>query len=78
MALELELETYQRELPNLLDSEGKYALVIGDKLDVFDTYEAALREGYKLCQLEPFMVKQIHLVEEVQFITREIAEPCLI
>jgi len=77
MALETEIETYKRALPTLIKSEGKYALVIGDKLvDVFETYDDALREGYRLRELEPFLVKQVHLVEQVQFISREIDAPC--
>ena len=77
VALELEMQTYKRELPKLSGSEGKFALVIGDKFaDVYDTYEDALKEGYKQFALSPFLVKQIRLKEQVQFISREINAHC--
>lgn len=73
MALEKELETYKRELPNLLANEGKFALIKGDKvIDFFTSYEDALKAGYKLAGLEPFMVKKIQAIEEVHFFTRNI------
>ncbi len=71
MALEKELEVFKAKLPELTGQEGKFALVHGDKfVDVFGTYEDALKEGYKLFKLDPFLVKQIQTVERVQFITR--------
>lgn len=71
MTLERELAAFNAKLPDLKDSEGKYALVKGDELvDVYGTYEDALKEGYKRFKLEPFMVRQIHAVQQVQFITR--------
>jgi len=77
MALERELETYKRELPNLLDRVGKFALVRGDELvSVWETYDDALQEGYRLFGLEPFLVKQIQLAEFVHHITRAIMPIC--
>lgn len=46
MALEKELETYSRKLPELKEHEGKFALVHGDAVDVFASYEDAIKEGY--------------------------------
>ena len=70
-ALEKELETYQQKLPSLLAEEGKFALIHnGDVAGTFDTYADALAEGYKLFQLEPFLVKQIQAVEQAHFIAR--------
>ncbi|MBZ5676431.1 MAG: hypothetical protein LAP61_19490 [Acidobacteriia bacterium] len=77
MALERELETYKSKLPELLtnEGEGKYVLIHGDQVvDVFGTYEDAIKEGYSKFQLEPFLVKQIQTVEQVQFISRLL--PC--
>ena len=77
MALEKEMETYQRELPNLLSQEGKFVLIQGGNvIEVFDTYEDALKAGYKQAGLSPFMVKQIQATEQVQFITRDVGTPC--
>jgi hypothetical protein len=76
MALEKELETFKNKLPGLKDSEGKFALVHGDELvDVYTSYEDAIKEGYAKFKLDPFLVKQIHAIEQVQFISRLIA-PC--
>ncbi len=77
MALEKELQTYKTKLPELLanEGEGKYALIHGDDLvDVFGTYEDAIREGYAKFNLTPFLVKQIQTMEHVQFVSRLL--PC--
>jgi hypothetical protein len=74
MALEKELETYRRELPKLLASEGKFVLIHGGDVDgVWETYEDALQAAYGKFGLEPFLVKRIEAVESVQFFTRDIA-----
>lgn len=70
MALEKELETYKRKLPQLKNSEGKFILVHGDDADVFAAYEDALRAGYQRYGLNAFMVKQIKSFEQAQLITR--------
>lgn len=73
MALETEMDTYQRELPSLLGEEGKFALIRGDRIiDIYGTYEDALKAGYREAGLEMFMVKQIHAIEQVQYITKEL------
>ena len=76
MALEKELETYKRKLPELIVDAGKFALIHGDEvIGVFGTYEDALREGYQSFKLEPFLVQQIQAVQQVHLITR-LLEPC--
>jgi hypothetical protein len=63
MALEKELETFKRELPNLLAQEGKYVVVSGDDIvGVFAAYEDALTVGYEKCGLKPFLVKKIQAI----------------
>ncbi len=70
MALEKELETYKTKLPELLADEGKFVLIKGDLVvDVYGTYEDAIKAGYGKFQLQPFLVKQIQSVEQVQFIS---------
>ena len=77
MALEKELATYKSKLPELKDSEGKFVLLHGVQVvDVSTSYEDAIKEGYAKFKLEPFLVKQIHCVEQVQFISR-FADPCI-
>jgi len=77
MALEKELATYKRKLPELKGQEGKYALIHGDEfVDTFSSYEDAMKEGYsKYGVTVPFLVKQIQAIEQVQFVSRFV-EPC--
>lgn len=71
MALEKELAVYKQKLPELKEHEGKFALVHDDDfVDVYSSYEDAIKEGYNKFKLEPFLVKQIHATEQVQFISR--------
>jgi hypothetical protein len=71
MALEKELATYHAALMNLLDREGQFVVVHGEQVDGFwDSYEAALKEGYDRFGLDPFLVKKIQRIEPVHFITR--------
>ena len=78
MPLEKEIETYNRELPTLIAEDGKYVLIRGDEvLGTFSSYEDALKEGYQTCGLEPFLVKQIQAVQQVQYFTRMLDAQCL-
>ena len=71
MALEKELKTYKNKLSELKKDEGKFVLIHGDEvIDTFTSYEDAIKEGYKLFNLNPFLVKQIHSIEDIQFISR--------
>jgi hypothetical protein len=71
MALEKELATYHAKLPEWKGNEGKFVLIHGtDVIDTFSSYEDAIKEGYSRFKLEPFLVKQIQTVEQVQFVTR--------
>jgi len=76
MALEKELETYKNKLPELKQHEGKFVLIHGEEVvDTFISYEDAIKEGYKKFGLKPFLVKQIHSIEQAQFVSRFIT-PC--
>ena len=77
MALEKELETYKNKLPELKAHEGKFVLIHGDVVvDTYSSYEDAMKEGYTKFGLDdPFLVKQIHSLEQVQFISRLVV-PC--
>lgn len=76
MALDTELATYERELPSLLASEGKFVLIQGDQvIGVYDTYRDAVQSGYDRCGLTPFLVKRIQIIEQIQYFTRPIG-PC--
>jgi hypothetical protein len=75
MALEKELETYKKNLPELKTKhEGKFVLIHGEKVvDTFSTYEDAIKAGYQQFKAEPFLVKQIHAIEPVFFVSRYVA-----
>jgi hypothetical protein len=79
VALETELETFQRELPALLQvpgNRGRYALVHGDKVDsIWATLDEALTAGYERFDLDPFLVKEITDHEETQYFSRNV-NPC--
>jgi hypothetical protein len=71
MALEKELATYKRKLPELKDQEGKFALIHQDEvIDFFSTYEDAIKSGYQKYKMSPFLVKQVHTTEPVFFVSR--------
>lgn len=79
MALEKEIEAYHRELAKLTDQEGKFVVIQGDTvIGIYVTYEDALKVGYDKCGLNPFLVKKIQSVEQVQYFSRDLCfEPCL-
>lgn len=78
MALEKELEVYKSKLPELKGSEGKFVLIHGsDLINTFTSYEDAIKEGYAQFKLEPFLVKQIQAIEQVQFVTRLVVPSCI-
>jgi len=72
MALEAELEHFETIKDGLIAANaGKFALVHGKELvEVFNSYEDALKAGYGRFGLQPFLVKQIQAIETVQFISR--------
>ena len=78
MALEKEIETYNRELAKLADQEGKFVVIQGDSiLGIYVSYEDALKIAYDKCGLKSFLVKKIQSVEQVQFFSRDLCfEPC--
>jgi hypothetical protein len=77
MALEKELETYRSKLPELHEEQGKFALIQGELLaGVYGTYEDALKAGYEKFGLNPFLVKQIQVIEQVQFVSRLVVPEC--
>ena len=77
MALETELATYQAKLPEMKDKEGKFVLIHGaEVVDFFTAYDDAIRAGYDRFKLDPFLVKQVETIEQVQFISRLFDRPC--
>lgn len=76
MALERELETFQRELPGLLaapSNRGKYALVHGDQVHgLYDSVDDGLAAGYQKFGLEPFLVQEVNDHPEPKFFSRNV------
>jgi hypothetical protein len=79
VALEKELETFQRELPVLLADparRGKFALVHGEIVaGCFPTFEEALAAGYEQFGLAPFLVKEVTDHEEPLYFSRNLRCP---
>jgi len=71
MALEIEIKTYEEKREELLAHEGKFVVIKGQEIvGFFDTYADALQAAYGKFHSEPFFVKKIQAVEQVQFVAR--------
>jgi hypothetical protein len=74
MAIDREWETFQDNLPALLEKEaGRYVLIHDDQVvGTWDTQAEALEEGYRRFNLESFLVQRIVADEKPIFVPREI------
>lgn len=71
MALELELQTFEKHLPELLQEAGKYVLIRGEEIaGTFDSYSDALKAGYAKYKLDEFLIKQIAPIGTVMSFSR--------
>lgn len=77
--LDRELETFRRELPNLLAdpaNRGQFALVGGTAVaGVYPTFDAALAAGYERFGLDPFLVKEVTEHEVPRYFSRNLRCP---
>ncbi len=75
--LKTELETYEREKDRLVSENEGHFVVISDTrvVGIWDTYEDALKAGYKEFGLKPFLVKQILGIDKIHSFTRDLV-PC--
>ncbi len=70
-----DLKFYREKLPEWAEHEGKYALIHDQRLvDFYSSYDDAIKIGYSKFGLQPFLVKQVQTLEQIQFISR-FAEP---
>lgn len=78
MALEREMETYNRRLSELMAGHaGKFVVIhLDDVIGFADTLEEAVALGYDRFISEAFLARQVKDVEEVYFIRRSL-KPCL-
>ncbi|MCB1532611.1 MAG: hypothetical protein KDJ35_07065 [Alphaproteobacteria bacterium] len=75
--LQKEIQTYKKLLPELLGEEGKYVVIVGEELiGTYAAYEDALKEGYEVAKLEPFLVKKISGTETISYFSRDIDQAC--
>ena len=60
-SLEKEIDAFMEQLPLMLKQhEGKYVVFSGENhLKFWDSYESALREGYKKFGLIPFLIRRV-------------------
>ena len=72
-SLEREMAVYKNKVKEWEGREGEYVLIRGDEVcGFFSSYEDALKSGYEKFQLEQFLVKQVSVIEDIHFISREI------
>ncbi|MCG7520505.1 hypothetical protein [Ruegeria sp. Ofav3-42] len=75
--LEIEIQTYNEKLPELLAHAGKFVLIKETEvIDYFDAYADALKVGYEKFDDGVFLVKRIAPSETVAFFTRDIVTEC--
>ena len=74
MAIDREWETFQANLPALLEKEGgRYVLIHDDQIvGVWDTQAEALEEGYQRFLFESFLVQRVVADEKPIFVPRDI------
>jgi len=68
MALEVELATYRRLWPSLVQRHlGKQVLIQGDRLvGAYPDYGSALREATRLFGTNPFLIREVRDPEPVE------------
>ena len=73
----LEIMTYARLKPDLLArSPGKFVVIVGDEVEgPVETFQEALRIGYRRFGLGPLYIKQVLAVEPTVEVTRDVV-PC--
>ena len=76
MALEREIEVFERNLPDLLADpakEGGFVLVGNDKVvGVYPDFDVALAAGYDKFGLTPFLVREVTEYEVPKYFSRNI------
>jgi len=71
MPLNRELEVYRQHLHEWSEHEGRFVLIHRQEVvDFYTSYEDALKVGYDKFGLDPFLVKQVNVIERVQFVSR--------
>ena len=67
--LAVELKTYRANVESWSDHIGEYVLIKGESVvGFYSSYGDAVQSGYSEFDLEPFLVKQVSVIEHVHFI----------
>ena len=67
--LTTELETYKSNVEAWIDHVGEFVVIRGDKvIGFYSSYADAVQVGYGECGLEPFLVKQVRVIENTHFV----------
>jgi hypothetical protein len=73
-----DLAAFEDRKASLQSQVGKFAVFFkGELLGVFDTNQEAYTKGYEKAKIEPFLVRQISPVPNIQHFTRAIRFQCL-
>lgn len=74
MSLDLELATYRRHLPRLMElAAGQWVVIRGEVIaGTYPTYQDAIEAGYESFGLRPFLAKKIESPEAVARFTRDL------
>lgn len=67
--LSVELETYHKSVERWSEHVGKYVLISGsDVIGFFSSYSDAIKAGYDRFKLDPFLVRQVRIVEQIHYV----------
>ena len=70
-SLQQDLAAFEAEKSKLASEDGKFAVFFDGKLvGTFASYQEALTRGYSIAGLQPFLVRQITSVPQVQHFSR--------
>jgi hypothetical protein len=64
------LEALDERTAGWAQHAGRYALIQGDHVDFFSTWDEAIRAGYRRFGLDPFLVTRVNGAEEARYVAR--------
>ncbi len=69
--IEKQLSYFRSHIHGWEGHEGQFALIRNEKaVGFYSSYDIALQQGYQQFNLEPFIVKQVNLIEHPLTISR--------
>lgn len=68
---------FEAALPSMLSDAGKYAVFAdGKHVGTFETYSLALKKGYEVAGIKPFLVQQISALPQILHFSRALKFEC--